>query len=237
MTIGAVVLLVLLVAAAVRHVFMARQRRLLRRRLVGAEPRMLLGAAANAAGRVGRRRRDANRVERDMPLVMEEIARGLRTGASLRQAVAEASTTAPGPVGDDLRRVAVLVDHGAPLADALEWWVAHRPLAGVRLAAAALALGAETGGAQARAVDGVATTLRERLAAAAEVRMQATQARVSAAVIALAPIAFCALATATDPRTATFLFRTPAGLALLVCGLGLDALGALWMNRITRMQL
>lgn len=236
MTLIAVSVLVLLVAVAAHRLFAARQRRLLRRRLVSAEPLAALPILTDAATRLGRRCREANRVEHDMPLAMEDVARGLRTGASLRQAVAEAAITAPGPVGDDLRRVAALVDHGAPLTAALEWWVSHRPLPGVRLAAAALALGAETGGAQARAVDGVAATLRERIAAAAEVRAQATQARVSAAVIALAPIAFCALAAATDPRTATFLFRTPIGLVFLASGLGLDALGAFWMNRLTRVQ-
>jgi tight adherence protein B len=233
----AVVTLVLLIAAAGRRALAARRRRMLTRRLVAPTQQAVLQVAANAAARIGRRRRDAKRVERDLPLAMEEIARGLRTGASLRQAIAEAAAVSKGAVGNDLGHVVAHVDHGAPLAIAVEWWVEHRPLPGVRLAAAALALGAETGGAQARAVDGVAATLRERLAAAAEVRAQATQARVSAAVIALAPIAFCALATATDPRTATFLFRTPAGLVLLAGGLGLDALGALWMNRLTRVQL
>lgn len=56
-------------------------------------------------------------------------------------------------------------------------------------------------------------------------------------MISVAPVAFCTLAAATDPRTATFLFRQPAGLACLAAGLSLDALGALWMARITRTTL
>ena len=56
-------------------------------------------------------------------------------------------------------------------------------------------------GAQARAVDGVAATVRERLSrrSARSARLS-SQARASAAVITVAPLAFCFLTTATDAR-------------------------------------
>jgi tight adherence protein B len=183
--------------------------------------------------RLGRGRRHA-RLEAALPLALESMARTLRTGGSLRQAIPEAADAVDGPLATDLARVGALIDRGASVAAALGEWAEGCASSGARLAAAALVIGSETGGAQARAVDGVAATIRERLASAAEVRAQATQARVSGAVIALSPLAFGALSSATDARTATFLFRTPAGIALLVAGLALDALGALWMDRITR---
>ncbi len=117
---------------------------------------------------------------------------------------------------------------------ALEAVAVRRPLPGVRLGVAALCLGAETGGAQARAVDGVAATVRERQAVAAELRALSSQARISALVIGLAPIAFGVFAATTDPRTAEFMLHTPAGLILLSAGLVLDALGWLWMQRLAK---
>jgi tight adherence protein B len=125
---------------------------------------------------------------------------------------------------------------GVPLAAALDGWAARRPLPAVRLGVAALALAAETGGASARAVDGVAETIRGRLAVGAEVRALSAQARLSALVIVLAPLAFTALAMASDKGTTTFLFQTPAGLACLVAGLGLDAIAAFWMQRLSRVE-
>ena len=88
------------------------------------------------------------------------------------------------------------------LASALDGWAERRPLPSVRLGVAALALAAETGGASARAVDGVAETIRGRLAVGAEVRALSAQARLSALVIVLAPLAFSALAVASDGGTA-----------------------------------
>jgi tight adherence protein B len=180
-------------------------------------------------------RRD-RRLESRLPEALEGVARGLRSGASLRLALGEASHAVPGALAGDLRVVIAAVDGGVPLVAALDGWVDRRPLPGVRLAVATLGLGAETGGAQARALDGVAETLRGRSAVAAEVRALSSQARLSGLVIALAPLVFSGLAAATDTRTAQFLFRTPVGLACLVVGLGLDAGAAVWMGRLCRVE-
>jgi len=130
--------------------------------------------------------------------------------------------------------VADQAGHGSGLVEALEGLAARRPSPGVRLAVAALCLGVDTGGAQARAVDGVAATMRERLAVEAEVKALSSQARMSALVIGVAPLGFGAFAAATDPRTSDFLLHTPVGLALVCVGLLLDGAGWLWMQRLCR---
>lgn len=182
------------------------------------------------------RRRGSDRYEAALPGAVDAVARALRSGASLRMAIAEAASVTPGPLGTELAWVAGTIDRGAGVVAALEAWAERRPTPGVRLVVSALCLGAETGGALARPVDGVASTLRQRLAARAEARALATQARASAAVLAAAPLAFTAVASLADTRTSTFLFRTPTGLLCLAAGLTLDALGALWMARVTRIE-
>jgi tight adherence protein B len=177
------------------------------------------------------------RIEQALPVALEGVARSLRSGASLRQAIEEAGRAGAGggrALAAELSRAAAEAAQGASLVAALEAVAVRRPLAGVRLGVAALCLGAETGGAQARAVDGVAATVRERLAVAAELRALSSQARISALVIGLAPVGFGAFAATTDPRTAQFIFHTPAGLVLLVGGLILDTLGWLWMQRLAK---
>jgi tight adherence protein B len=195
---------------------------------------------AVAPALVVRSRRGAagTRLEQALPGALEAVARSLRSGASLRQAVEEAGKArASGPqLSAELSRAASEAGQGAGLVPALEGIAVRRPLPGVRLGVAALCLGAETGGAQARAVDGVAATVRERLAVAAELRALSSQARMSALVIGLAPIGFGGFAAATDPRTSQFLLHTPAGLGLLTAGLTLDGLGWLWMQRLARVE-
>lgn len=199
---------------------------------------LVAGALTVAAMAVLRSRRgqaDAE-LEQSLPPALEAVARGLRSGASLNQAVAEAAATTPGGLGAELRQAVVEAGHGTSLVTALDRLAGRRPLPGVQLAVAALCLGVETGGAQARAVDGVAVTMRERLAVAAEVQALSSQARVSALVIGLAPVGFGAFAAATDPRHAEFLLRTPVGLGFVTAGLVLDGLGWLWMKRLSRVD-
>lgn len=174
--------------------------------------------------------------ESALPHVLDAVAAALRSGASLRQAVAEAARVAPPALAADMAAVERAAAHGAALAGALDAWARRRPLPGVRLAAAALALAADTGGAQARAVDGVAATVRARLAVRDEVRALSSQARLSAVVIGVAPLGFAGLAVASDDATAAFLLGTPIGLGCLAAGLLLDAAAAAWMAHLAELE-
>jgi tight adherence protein B len=177
---------------------------------------------------------DQRSIESGLPVALEGTARGLRAGASLRDALADAASTVPEPLRAELAAIARDAKQGGSLTEALDRWGALRRQRDVRLAAAALALVAETGGAPARTLDAVAATLRERSAVEREVRALATQARASAGVVAVAPLVFVAMMALVDPSTGAFLLGTRAGLLCLTAGLVLDGAGGLWMRQITR---
>ena len=184
-------------------------------------------------GRLARwqaRRRFADAV----PVVLDDIARAVRSGSSLLGACREAVGASPEPVRVELAGVVARADRGLPLGTALGHWSRQHTSPDVRLAGAALALAASAGGSQARAVDGAAATLRERRAVVGEVRAQSAQARLSAVVIGLLPVAFLLWALLTDSRTAAFLVADPVGWTCLVAGIVLEGLGALWMRHILR---
>ena len=195
-----------------------------------------LAAGVPAVAVAWRRGREGERFSRALPGVLEGVAGRLRAGSSLVEAVAAAGHEPTGStlLDGDLRSLGRRVGHGQPFAAAVEAWTDERSLAGVRLVAAALVLGAEAGGARARALDGVAATLRDRQAIAGEVAALSSQARASAVVMMGAPVVFAALGLLSDPAVSAFLLRTPAGLACLAGGLALDAVAGLWMVRIAR---
>jgi tight adherence protein B len=190
-------------------------------------------ALAVPAGLHGLGHRRGQQLEASLPPLLDVTAAALRSGASLPQALAAAATR-PGRLAAELDDVVVAVDRGAPLVAELDRWVLRRPLPGLRLAVTALALGADAGGPRAPAVDGVADTLRDRLALRREVTAQSAQARASALVMTAVPVVVAILAGLSDPRTGAFLFRTWPGLLCVLAGLGLDGAAGLWMLRLIR---
>lgn len=195
------------------------------------------GARALATRVLERARPGRRRAQRDrqLPDAVDRIASALRAGRAVGPAIVAVAADVPAPLGAELRGVARAIEHGQPVDAAVRRWSrAEGTSADVELVAAALTLGAQAGGEVARAVDGIAATLRERHELRAEVRALATQARASAGVLAAAPVAFALLVATLEPAAVAFLVTTPVGLACLVSGILLETAGAVWMGRITR---
>lgn len=193
----------------------------------------VLGAAP--IGLVMARGRAQRRFVAALPAFVEVTAARLRSGHTVATALVEAGERAD-PVAPDVRRMVQRVDHGDALPAALAWWAEERRLDPVRAVAGSLAVAAETGGAAAAALDGLARSLRDLLGARADAAALSAQARMSAIVVGAAPLGYLAFSAAVDPRAASALVASNAGRVCLVLGLGLDALGALWMRRIVRSE-
>jgi tight adherence protein B len=194
-----------------------------------------LGLATTSALARGRRRRRAlARRRSQLPLALEELAVALRSGSSLPVALGEAGQATPDPLGPELEALALGAGRGQPMSVVLDDWTRRHDDPGTRLAATALILANAVGVASARAVHGVAATLRERLELSAERRALASQARTSALVLSAAPLLFALLLGVSDGAAGHFLLQSQAGWACLALGIGLDGLGAWWMARLTR---
>lgn len=185
------------------------------------------GGLVLAGGRSERRR------TAQLPEALDAVAAGLRGGLALPAAIAGAASVGA-PLGDELAGIARAVEAGRPLTEAVARWRAGAGDPHTALAGAALTVAASVGGPGARAVDGAAASLRDRIGNEAETAALATQGRASAAVLTLAPLAFALLLSSLDPAAGRFLLGTPVGLLCVTIGLGLDAAGAWWMARLVR---
>jgi len=167
----------------------------------------------------------------DMVQVLDAMARLIRGGAGVHQALRSVVPVA-GVHAADLASVVGQLDGGVTLVDALAGWRQRQPTAVVSLTTAVLTFGVDTGGSLARAVDGAAATLRERVALRGEVQVLAAQARASAVVVGAAPVGFMVLVAIADPRVASFLVSTVAGWLCLVVGAGLEIGCVVWMRSL-----
>lgn len=105
----------------------------------------------------------------------------------------------------------------------------------VDLALTAVATCATVGGPAAPALERVATTLRTRAALADEISAQSAQARLSATVLTLVPVALLVVLVLADHDVRAQLQR-PAGITSLVAGTAFNLCGWLWMRHLTRRQ-
>ena len=179
------------------------------------------------------RQRRARIVAAAVPDALENVGAELRAGGTVAAAIVIIAR-GDSPLAPDLLRVDTRVRLGASLPDALEAWARERPVGGIEATAGALSLSTTVGGRAADALEALASSLRDRLAVAAEARALSAQARYSAWVIGVAPIGYLCANAVIDPRSMHALLGTSAGRLCAFAGIGLEALGAVWIRAIVR---
>ena len=177
-------------------------------------------------GRSIRRSRTSAVTAADVAVWCEAMARVVRSGSSLATAVR--ATEPPARCSSQIDQVILALDRGSRLADALQLTTVSPHL---NLALAVLRACALNGGPPAEPLDRAAATLRGRAADAAERQTQSAQARLSAIVMTILPVAMLALllATSATTRAAT---ATPVGIVAIVLGGVLNLGGWRWMQCI-----
>ncbi len=179
------------------------------------------------------RDRGRRRLTAELPGALESVASELRTGGTVAGALDAIGQTG-GPLAAEFARLTRRRALGAPLERALEAWAAERPEPVVTSAAGALAVAASTGGRAAAALDGLASSLRDRAEIRAESRALSAQARLSALVVGCLPVAYLALSTLLDRRTVGLVTGTGFGRICLAVALGLETLAAFWIRALLR---
>ncbi|MEA2023897.1 MAG: hypothetical protein U9N79_06350 [Actinomycetota bacterium] len=193
------------------------------------EPRLVLVGAATWGVVTAIRRRAKRVTPDDEATLFRAMAAELRSGASLRSALAEAAHRVPQVQLDRPVRFAAAGMQMAEIAEAIQ---VQLPENG-RLAAAAFRLSDWSGARVADTFDGLA----ERAAATAELarerRAATAQARLSALIVGVAPLAFTLLLMVTG-RGADLAARGGLGWLVLGVGLGLEMLGLVIVAVIVR---
>jgi Flp pilus assembly protein TadB len=176
---------------------------------------------------------------------ISELARLTRDGLLLGQAIPVIAATADPPIGPWLRSIiddAQLIGLEEALRQAAtSAGTSAGPSAGTSAATSladlariawVLALANATGGPPTEALETLADTLRADEAVRRESLALTAQARLSAAVLAVVPVGFCALLVATDPQARAFLLTTTAGRVCGIVGLLLDGFAFLWVRTL-----
>lgn len=208
--------------------------------VVAGTPGAVAGAVAGVALPIAARRRAAarlaERAESQLAGVVAAIADGLRSGRSLTQAIAFAADEAEAPLGPALREVVDRAALGVPLADALRRLTETLPGPDVRIVVGVLGLHHRTGGDLPSVLDQLARTLRERRAAAREVRSLTAQARLSGAILGFLPIGFFLFLSATSRGDIAAAYHSTTGAVAIGLGLAMQVAAFAWIRQLLRVR-
>ena len=191
---------------------------------VAPAPSRLGGLAVTRAAQRGRRRPPSARAVAGW---CDDIARRVRSGSSLRDAVAVFPADAATERATSSVRLAI--DRGLSVADAVGR--VSDPGPHLRLALGVIATASRVGGPSAASIDRTAMLLRQRAGDLDERTTHAAQARLSTHVMTAVPLLMLGVLVATDSDVRAAV-TSEVGAGCVVAGLLLNLLGWRWMGRI-----
>jgi tight adherence protein B len=183
----------------------------------------------------------ANKVSRELlaqfPDALSMVARSVRVGVPLGEAIKVVSKEALSPSREEFGRAADAIAIGVDLEVALLEMADRNELAEYRFFATALALQSQTGGGLTETLDILADTIRKREAARKRGNALASEAKTSIYVLCVLPIVSGLGLYLTNPDYISILFTTTGGEKLLALAVFMLVTGMICMQQIIKRTL
>lgn len=197
-----------------------------------------VGGVAGAASETVLRRRAARSRDRrltgQLPDMMRALAAAIRSGRSIPQALEAARDEAVDPLRPALDVAVARLSVGATLDEALDAFATTAATEDASQVVETLKIGRAAGTNLPIILDVAVESLIERDRIARDRAATSSQAKMSALVVGLMPLAFFAIVGSGARDQLRVLVGDPVGWALLAGGVVLEAGGALWMRALLK---
>ena len=180
--------------------------------------------------------REKRRFEKQLPDTLTLISTSLRAGYSLLQAVEAVATEAPDPTAREFGRAIAESRLGRPVVQSLEGVAERMRSEDFEWAVMAIEIQREVGGNLAEVLQIVAETMPQRNRLRGEVKALTAEGRISAVVLGTLPIGLFAFLFVTNRSYLEPLITQTVGWIAIGIGLGLLAVGILWLRKITNIE-
>ncbi len=181
------------------------------------------------------RRRQAT-LEKQLPDVLEFVARSLKAGHSFNSSIQIAVSESPQPISQEFKLVFDQINFGAQVHDALEDLTRRVDCAEIRYFVIAVLVNREVGGDLAELLQNVAKLIRERLVLRQSIHVLTAEGRTSAWILGLLPFVLGAVITFINPASIEILFIDETGQLLLAVTALMMLIGTYWMYQISAIK-
>lgn len=189
---------------------------------------LIMAAVVQLAGE-----REKRRFENQLPDTLTLISTSLRAGYSLLQAVEAVAAEAPDPTAREFGRAIAESRLGRPVVQSLEGIAERMRSEDFEWAVMAIEIQREVGGNLAEVLQIVAETMLQRNRLRREVKALTAEGRISAIVLGSMPIGLFAFLFVTNRTYLEPLIEESVGRIAIGIGIGLLAVGVLWLRKIT----
>jgi Flp pilus assembly protein TadB len=181
-------------------------------------------------------RRRCAAFEAGLPDALQLVAGAMRAGFTLNQSIGTVAREGNEPIAGEFGRVLTEVRLGTDLEDALEALATRLRSYDMSLVVMAIRTSREVGGNLAEVLQTTAHTMRERVQLHRQVEVLSAEGRLSAKVLIGLPIFLSIYLLTFKQGYLNPLVTTGVGLALLIGGAALLALGSFWLSRIVKIE-
>jgi Flp pilus assembly protein TadB len=181
-------------------------------------------------------RKRLERLEAQLPSVLQLIAGSLDSGASLLLSLEMAGTEGDEPLAPELTRVVAETRVGRPLIESLEGMADRLGSQDIKWTVEAIRIQQLTGGRLADTLRVLADFMRTRLEVRGEVRSLSAEARISGKVLTAIPLAIGGFLFFFRREYLEPLISSGPGRIMLFVAIGGIIVGTIWMRRLVRVE-
>jgi tight adherence protein B len=194
----------------------------------------LIGMNAVTFYFVWARARRRRMIREQLPEVMELMARAVRAGQTLDQAIGLVGETVEQPLRDEFIRCAKHLDMGLSMEAAIRGLTRRAPVPETRILAATLMVQRRAGGSLPVTLERLAHVVRDRLSYQRQFRAATAASKISTLIILLAGPLVLAYMWFWQREYINSFISTPQGYFLLVIAIVLQLIGSLWVASLLR---
>jgi Flp pilus assembly protein TadB len=180
--------------------------------------------------------RRAAAFEAQLPDALQLVAGALRAGFALNQSVGAVARDGSEPVAGEFARVLQEVRLGAELEDALDALATRMDSQDLHLVMIAIRTAREIGGNLAEVLQTTVATMRERVQLRGQVKVLSAEGRFSAKVLTGLPLIMTVYLLVFRKGYLKPMYSTGLGVAILISGGVLLLIGAVWLRRLTQIE-
>jgi tight adherence protein B len=171
-----------------------------------------------------------------LPDVLQIIAGSLQSGFSLPQALDSVIREDTQPVAGEFSRALVETRIGGELETALDRVADRMESTDLRWSIEAIRIQRSVGGNLVEVLRTTGDTMRERASVRRHVRALSSEGRLSAYILIALPILVGSFLFVIRDDYMRPLYTTPLGLTMMTIGVGLVAVGSVWMRNVVKVE-